>query len=179
MNLVSDGKKWRVNGAARVRWISHRTFPAKWKAEIALRVCTENGRFSDYVKAIRTEREKRSSLQASKIGRDREVATRRNDAPLPPSTVIKVCRQPGHPGIASVLLESLCDFHVREMSGGVGARFSRPMLCARIWCNKIPDLESFGHSCAHGPGPHEIVVCLTKANNRRAVYDRLLASARI
>ena len=63
-----------------------------------------------------------------------------------------------------------------DMSGGVQARASRPFLHAYISCAMLGDQE-FGHSCAHGLGPHEIKVCIVESDNKPELYTRLRGEA--
>jgi hypothetical protein len=62
--------------------------------------------------------------------------------------------------------------------GGVGTASPRPFLHTRLWCDHLPAGSDFPHSCRHGEGPHEILVCLTKKDNEPAVYARCAAPAR-
>jgi hypothetical protein len=72
-----------------------------------------------------------------------------------------------------VLLASMRHFHFRESSGGVGTRSPRPMLYARIWCDSLVEGE-IAHSCQHGAGPHEVLVCIFQRDNQKALYRELL-----
>ncbi len=47
MKVVKKGRKWFIEGNGN-GWIFNRSFPTKWKAEIALEVFKEGGRVSDY-----------------------------------------------------------------------------------------------------------------------------------
>jgi len=89
---------------------------------------------------------------------------------------INVCRHPGDGCYISVPFSSLWHIHSRYVSGGVGRRTHYPALYARMSCGSIPPGAYFGHSCAHGPGPHEILVCITKIANP-TTYRRLRAFA--
>jgi len=48
------GRKWIVEGKGN-GWIFEKTFPAKWKAQIAMKVFKEGGRVSDYWERAREE----------------------------------------------------------------------------------------------------------------------------
>ncbi len=50
---------------------------------------------------------------------------------------------------------------------------------ARMSCRWIPeeDADWFGHSCTHGPPPHDILVCITQKENSKRLYERLRAFA--
>lgn len=71
---------------------------------------------------------------------------------------------------AKVRLQDLRDFHWDVMSGGLEGGFGfvapRPFVHARVWCDSFIE-GSVAHSCAHGPGPHEIKVCIVKKSNRK------------
>ena len=86
---------------------------------------------------------------------------------------VAVCRHPGDGQYIAVPFTALEDFHFRSVSGGIGRRTGRLFLYARMWCDSIPKDAAFGHSCAHGPGPHSILVCITQVANPRHLYLRL------
>lgn len=184
LRVQKVNRKWLVTGA-NPGWISKRQFPRKWKAELAIEIYRRGGRVSDYFAAMRDQREERAASRSDVIERARQDAIRRfgSDAAaaLSTETVITIVRHSGHDGLARVPLNSLSDFHIRDESGGIARQLAWPTLCARIWCDEIPAeyRDNFGHSCAHGPGPHEIVVCIGKSHNQRATYERLLASSRV
>ena len=70
-------------------------------------------------------------------------------------------------------LSCLFNFHVSAYSGGVKARSPYPMLYAIIKCTDIPEGEEFGHSCHHGPPPHNIKVCIVQRDNPKELYMKL------
>jgi hypothetical protein len=78
----------------------------------------------------------------------------------------------------TVPLEDLWDFHWRSVSGGVQTRSPRPFLHARMLCSSIPNGSTFPHSCGHGPPPHDILVCVVKKDNDKAVYEHCAGHAR-
>jgi len=67
----------------------------------------------------------------------------------------------------------LFDFHMATCAGGTQRNLPRPTLAAYMSCDAIPDGVEFGHSCRHGPAPHQIKVLIFKSHNDRAVYERL------
>jgi hypothetical protein len=75
------------------------------------------------------------------------------------------CRQWNDWRTGAVHFEMLRDFHWRRESGGVRALSPRPLLHARIACDSLVSGE-ISHSCAHGTGPHEILVRIVKKGNR-------------
>ena len=58
------------------------------------------------------------------------------------------------------------------VSGGTQTRTPQPFIHAYVWCNKVRG--EIAHSCAHGPGPHNIKVCLVKKDNTKEVWNYLL-----
>ena len=57
------------------------------------------------------------------------------------------------------------------ISGGEQNRTPQPFIHAYVWCDMVKG--DIAHSCAHGPGPHSIKVCLVKKDNSREVWNRL------
>jgi len=66
---------------------------------------------------------------------------------------------------ASYLLCNVWDFHWSSTSGGVYARAPRLFVHAYVRCDQMIS-GTLAHSCEHGPGPHEIKVCVTKSMNK-------------
>ena len=62
-----------------------------------------------------------------------------------------------------------------DISGGEQNHTPQPFIHAYVWCNKVRG--DIAHSCAHGPPPHNIKVCLVRKDNTKIVWDRLLALA--
>ncbi|MGD0575846.1 MAG: hypothetical protein ABSB61_10845 [Anaerolineales bacterium] len=79
-------------------------------------------------------------------------------------------------GIVAVPLGVLEGFHMSGVGGGIGHAFPRAMLCTYMSCADLPKGQWFGHSCAHGEGPHWIKVAMTRLSNK-AIYSKLLAMA--
>jgi len=175
----SDRKKWKVEGKGE-SWVFDKTFPTKWKAELALKVFQKGGRFSDYGKAARTEAIKREDLRSESVEfAQAEAREKFRDVALPESEQVWVCRHPGSYCSIPVALSKLSDFRLNTVSGGVGKTSPYPMLYAKMWCSEIPeeDRPHFGHTCEHGPPPHHILVCITKTGNPTRTYQILLAKA--
>jgi hypothetical protein len=61
------------------------------------------------------------------------------------------------------------------VSGGAQVENPLPLLHAYVWCDKVRG--KIGHSCAHGPGPHNIKVCMLRDDNSRRIWRRLLELA--
>jgi hypothetical protein len=94
-------------------------------------------------------------------------------------TLVTVRRQWDDTGrTGRVRLADLRHFHYRTSSGGYGKQtgFGKPYLHARMWCDKLADGE-IGHSCRHGPPPHEVLVCITQTDNGKPLYTQLAALA--
>jgi hypothetical protein len=90
--------------------------------------------------------------------------------------IVTVRRQWNDWKTGTVAADKLRDFHWRSSSGGVGAASPRPMLYARMFCDSLLSGE-IGHSCAHGPGPHDILVCIVKKDNPK-IFDDLAKGVR-
>lgn len=58
MKLTKVKNKWVIKGKGE-GWILNKTFPTKWKAEIALEVFKKGGRVSDYWKTAKEQAKKR------------------------------------------------------------------------------------------------------------------------
>jgi len=52
MRIAKVGRKWVIEGEGN-GWIFNKTFPTKWKAEVAVEVFQEGGRVSNYWKRAR------------------------------------------------------------------------------------------------------------------------------
>ena len=90
--------------------------------------------------------------------------------------VVNVRRQWNDRRIAKYRLSDVRNPHWRDSSGGVRVRSPRPMIYLRVLCDRMIDGE-LAHSCAHGEGPHDILVCVTKKDNSKRVYSKLVALA--
>ena len=61
------------------------------------------------------------------------------------------------------------------VSGGTRVEGPLPLLHGYVWCDKVRG--KIGHSCAHGPGPHNIKVCMLREDNIGRIWQRLLVLA--
>ncbi len=86
----------------------------------------------------------------------------------------------GHDDEATIEVpeEELSGFHYASFSGGQGGRVRGRELAAYMLCTAIPFGQYFGHSCEHGPPPHNIKVLIPRRKNDRDTYGRLQAKAR-
>ena len=178
MNAVKSARKWVVEGDGD-GWVLRKTFPAKWKAEIALRVFQEGGRVSDYWKAAQEESWIRSLKRDSAIDNQLEKAWKEfgGKAEIPPGQIVTVVRHPGEWRSIDIPFSLLEDFQLSSVSGGVGVPSAYPKLYARMFCTDIPEDAEFAHTCEHGPPPHEILVCIIKSLNAGKLYWMLLSQA--
>ena len=62
MEVVKQGRKWIVTGEGD-GWVFRKTFPTKWKAEVAATVFKAGGRWSDYCRAAREEATRRPAVE--------------------------------------------------------------------------------------------------------------------
>ena len=58
------------------------------------------------------------------------------------------------------------------ISGGAQVENLLPSLHAYVWCDKVRG--NIGHSCVHGPGPHNIKVCMLRDDNSRRIWRCLV-----
>lgn len=91
-------------------------------------------------------------------------------SPLDNDSIIYVRRQPSDWKIASIYYKDLWNFHWNMITGGIRVRTPNPHLFALMWCNKIIEGE-ISHSGIHGPGPHQIEVCILKIDNPKTFKD--------
>ncbi len=75
-------------------------------------------------------------------------------------------------GVGRVRWSDLHDPRWDTVSGGAQVENPLPLLHAYVWCDKVRG--KIGHSCAHGPGPHNIKVCMLRDDNSRRIWRRLL-----
>lgn len=89
---------------------------------------------------------------------------------------VRVRRQWNDWRIATYKLSDLADVHWDTISGGVNENTPRPFLHGYVYCDGMIDGE-LSHSCAHGPGPHRIKVCVVKKDNSKQVIQTLTRQA--
>lgn len=75
--------------------------------------------------------------------------------------------------IGTVKWSELRDPRWDTISGGEQNPTPQPFIHGYVWCDVVQG--DISHSCAHGPGPHNIKVCLVKKDNSREVWGRLSA----
>jgi hypothetical protein len=90
-------------------------------------------------------------------------------------TAVRVRRQWDDHRIGSVRWSDLSRPHWDSVSGGTQAESPEPYIHAYVWCDKVKG--AIAHSCIHGPGPHNIKVCLVKKDNSHGVWKRMLELA--
>lgn len=80
--------------------------------------------------------------------------------------VVYVRRHPLDWQTAEYRLSALsCELFWDRQSGGVNKGTSHPALFGYVMCDEMLSGE-LAHSCAHGPAPHRIKVCLVKKLNK-------------
>lgn len=75
-------------------------------------------------------------------------------------------------GMGRVRWADLHDPRWDIVSGGAQVENPLPLLHGYVWCDKVRG--KIGHSCAHGPGPHNIKVCMLRGDNSNRIWRRLL-----
>ena len=73
--------------------------------------------------------------------------------------------------IGTVRWSDLRDPRWDSISGGEQNPTLQPFIHGYVWCDRIDG--DIAHSCIHGPGPHNIKVCLVKKDNSREVWRRV------
>jgi hypothetical protein len=68
---------------------------------------------------------------------------------------------------AAYRFSDMSGWHWSDISGGTQKRANRQYLHAYVMCDAMIAGE-LSHSCAHGPGPHRIKVCVTKTDNKKS-----------
>ena len=58
------------------------------------------------------------------------------------------------------------------VSGGTQTRTPEPFVHGYVMCDRVRG--DIAHSCIHGPGPHNIKVCIVEKDNSRQVWDYLM-----
>jgi hypothetical protein len=87
--------------------------------------------------------------------------------------MVRVRRQWNDWREANVPLSVIECLHWANKSGGVRAAAPQYFLHGYIWCDALEGAE-FGHSCAHGRGPHRIKICITKKGNDPTTFYQLV-----
>jgi len=93
------------------------------------------------------------------------------------ATIVTVRRQWSSYLSADYLLDDVDDLHWSDVTGGINVRTPRPFIHGYVLCTQMirGDLD---HSCAHGPPPHRIKVCLVKVDNKR-LWPQILEAMRL
>ena len=101
------------------------------------------------------------------------VAKRATGADSGDDAPVRVRRDWNDHRIGTVKWSDLRDSHWDDISGGEQNPTPQPFIHGYVWCDIVQG--DIAHSCAHGPGPHNIKVCLVKKDNSREVWGRLSA----
>ena len=87
--------------------------------------------------------------------------------------LVRVRRDWNDHRIGTVKWSDLRDPRWDTVSGGEQNPTPQPFIHGYVWCDIVQG--DIAHSCAHGPGPHNIKICLVKKDNSRDIWDRLSA----
>ena len=101
------------------------------------------------------------------------VAKRATGGESGDNTPVRIRRDWNDHRIGTVRWSDLRDSHWDDISGGEQNPTPQPFIHGYVWCDVVQG--DIAHSCAHGPGPHNIKVCLVKKDNSREVWGRLSA----
>ena len=89
------------------------------------------------------------------------------------NVLVRVRRDWNDHRIGTVKWSDLRDPRWDNISGGEQNPTPQSFIHGYVWCDIVQG--DIAHSCAHGPGPHNIKVCLVKKDNSREVWGRLSA----
>ena len=79
--------------------------------------------------------------------------------------LVTVARGPGD-FQAQYRFSQIQGLHWDCVTGGVNIPLPWTVVMGYVWCNGMESGE-LSHSCAHGPPPHRIKVCLFKTHNKK------------
>ena len=102
----------------------------------------------------------------------RKKRTGREIKGIPGRTTVRVRRQWNDKRIGAVRWSDLANPRWDVISGGTQVRSPQPFIHAYVYCDKVKG--HIAHTCNHGPGPHNIKVCLVKKDNSKEVWDYLM-----
>jgi len=74
--------------------------------------------------------------------------------------------------IATVRWSGLGNPRWDMVSGETQTRTPEPFVHGYVMCDRVKG--DIAHSCIHGPGPHNIKVCIVEKDNSRQVWDYLM-----
>ena len=103
------------------------------------------------------------SLQTGKTSRGQEPGRR---------TPVRVRRDWDDHRVGTVRWSDLGNPRWDMVSGGTQTRTPEPCVHGYGMCDKVRG--NIAHSCIHGPGPHNIKVCIVQKDNSRQVWDYLM-----
>jgi hypothetical protein len=121
-----------------------------WKTIVAIAKCLRRGEVTPGAEIVRIINENLRELRLFDFSTMPQVRIRRD---------------PVSNSVATCLLNDLDDWRFSSVSGGRQVRTNKEFLYAKIWCSELID-GSIGHSCIHGDGPHEILVCVLPEDNK-------------
>ena len=87
-------------------------------------------------------------------------------------TAVRIRRDWNDRRIGTARWSALANPRWDNVSGGTQVRTPQPFVHAYVWCNKVKG--DIAHSCIHGPGPHNIKVCIVKKDNSKEVWNHLM-----
>ena len=89
-----------------------------------------------------------------------QTGKKSRDARLTGGTAVRIRRDWNDHRIGTARWSDLSNPRWDIVSGGTQVRTPQPFVHAYVWCNKVKG--EIAHSCNHGPGPHNIKVCIVK-----------------
>jgi len=91
-------------------------------------------------------------------------------------TLVTVRRQPDDHTAGRFKLPDIHGLRLDCMTGGYQQLVGRNFLFGYVFCTSLVD-GGIGHSCTHGPAPHDIKVCILESDNKPQVFRHLCTLA--
>lgn len=102
-------------------------------------------------------------LRTGKTGRGQEPGAR---------TPVRIRRDWDDHRVRTVCWSDLVNPWWDMVSGGTQNRTPQPFVHGYVMCDQVNG--DIAHSCIHGPGPHDIKVCIIQKDNNGQVWDYLM-----
>ena len=85
---------------------------------------------------------------------------------------IFVKREWGDWKIGSIDFDDIIELKWGRIAGGTRKIMPKSLIQAKVSCDRIKG--EIGHSCMHGDGPHDILVCIVKSDNDPKIQKKLI-----
>jgi len=85
---------------------------------------------------------------------------------------IFVKREWGDWKIGRIDFDDIIELKWGRIAGGTRKMMPKSLIQAKVSCDRIKG--EIGHSCMHGDGPHDILVCIVKSDNDPKIQKKLI-----